>query len=59
MPERDGGLGGIHLKFRAYSICIISVRRGLGIADMGQIEVLGERLEDVATIFERPSTFIG
>jgi len=32
--------------------------RGLGIADLGQIEVVGERLEDVATIFERPSTFI-
>ena len=31
--------------------------RGLGIADLGQIEVLGECLEDVATIFERPSTF--
>jgi uncharacterized protein (DUF362 family) len=32
--------------------------RGIGIADLGQIEVVGERLEDVATIFERPSTFI-
>jgi len=32
--------------------------RGIGIADLDQIEVLGERLEDVATIFERPSTFI-
>ena len=32
--------------------------RGIGIADLGQIEVLGERLDDVATIFERPSTFI-
>lgn len=31
--------------------------RGIGIADLGQIEVVGERLEDVATIFERPSTF--
>jgi len=32
--------------------------RGIGIADLGQIEVVGERLEDVATIFERPSTFM-
>lgn len=32
--------------------------RGIGIADLGQIEVLGERLEDVVTVFERPSTFI-
>ena len=32
--------------------------RGIGIADLGQIEVVGERLEDVATVFERPSTFI-
>jgi uncharacterized protein (DUF362 family) len=32
--------------------------RGIGLADLGQIEVLGERLEDVATVFERPSTFI-
>jgi len=32
--------------------------RGIGVADLGQIEVLGERLEDVAAIFERPSTFI-
>lgn len=31
--------------------------RGIGIADLGQIEVVGERLDDVATIFERPSTF--
>jgi uncharacterized protein (DUF362 family) len=33
--------------------------RGIGIADLGQIEVVGERLEDVATVFERPSTFRG
>ena len=32
--------------------------RGIGISDLGQIEVVGERLEDVATIFERPSTFM-
>ena len=32
--------------------------RGIGIADLGQIEVVGERLEDVATVFERPSTFL-
>jgi len=32
--------------------------RGIGIADLDQIEVVGERLEDVATIFERPSTFM-
>ena len=32
--------------------------RGIGIADLGQIEVVGERLEDMATVFERPSTFI-
>ena len=32
--------------------------RGIGIADLGQIEVVGERLEDVATVFERPSTFM-
>ena len=31
--------------------------RGIGIADLGQIEVVGEHLEDVATVFERPSTF--
>jgi uncharacterized protein (DUF362 family) len=32
--------------------------RGIGIADITQIEIIGERLKDVETIFERPSTFI-
>jgi uncharacterized protein (DUF362 family) len=31
--------------------------KGIGIADLDQIEVLGESLVNVATIFERPSTF--
>ena len=32
--------------------------RGIGVADLGQIEVVGERLEDVAAVFERPSNFL-
>jgi uncharacterized protein (DUF362 family) len=31
--------------------------RGIGTADISQIEVIGEQLKDVETIFERPSTF--
>jgi uncharacterized protein (DUF362 family) len=31
--------------------------RGIGIADISQIEVVGEQLKDVETIFQRPSTF--
>lgn len=31
--------------------------RGIGNADLDQIDIVGERLEDVSTIFQRPSTF--
>jgi uncharacterized protein (DUF362 family) len=32
-------------------------KKGLGIADLGQIEVVGVPIKDAATTFERPSTF--
>jgi len=32
-------------------------KQGLGVMDLEEIEVKGENLEDVATAFERPSTF--
>ncbi len=31
--------------------------RGIGNANLDQIDIVGERLEDVSTIFQRPSTF--
>jgi hypothetical protein len=31
--------------------------KGLGFVDLNEIEVVGESIEDVATVFERPSTY--
>jgi len=35
----------------------LAKQRGLGVMDMEEITIKGEKLEDVVTTFKRPSTF--